>query len=55
MENKIRIVSPGEKGKLFGEYGETLTPPLGWVFLPAGDAGVTRKVTAKRGILARSG
>ncbi|MFA9389728.1 MAG: DUF2293 domain-containing protein [Prolixibacteraceae bacterium] len=46
VENKIRIVSPGEKGKLVGEYGEVLTPPSGWIFLPAGDAGVTRKVTS---------
>ena len=34
-------------GTLIGEKGEKLTPPDGWAFLPAGDAGITRKVTAK--------
>lgn len=47
MENNIQIVKPGENGKLIGEKGEILFPPTSWVFLPAGDAGVTRKVTAK--------
>lgn len=47
MESNIRIVRPGDKACLIGEKGEKLTPPEGWVFLPAGDAGVTRKVTAK--------
>lgn len=47
MINKSRIVKPGPNGKLIGEYGETLSPPVGWSFLPAGDAGITRKVTAK--------
>lgn len=42
----MRIVSPGEKGNLIGEYGETIVPPIGWIFLPAGDAGLTRKVTS---------
>jgi hypothetical protein len=45
--DQIRIVKPGIKGKLTGDKGEELTPPLGWSFLPAGDAGVTRKVTSK--------
>ena len=48
MNNQnIRIVNPGKNGLLIGEYGEVLTPPTGWIFLPAGDAGVTRKVTAQ--------
>ncbi|MFV0375885.1 MAG: DUF2293 domain-containing protein [Mangrovibacterium sp.] len=42
----IRMVAPGKNGQLLGEQGETLTPPVGWAFLPAGDAGMTRKVTA---------
>lgn len=41
-----RIVGLDSKGKLIGDYGEPLTPPAHWSFLPAGDAGVTRKVTA---------
>lgn len=47
MEPLIRIVKPGAEGKLIGEKGETLTPPAGWSYLPAGDAGITRKVTSK--------
>ncbi len=46
MKDK-RIVSPGPGHTLVGEYGEKLIPPPDWAFLPAGDAGVTRKVTAK--------
>ncbi|WP_068471907.1 DUF2293 domain-containing protein [Saccharicrinis aurantiacus] len=37
-----------EKGLLYDEYRNVVTPPPGWVFLPAGDAGITRKVTAKK-------
>lgn len=47
MENGKRIVKPGKNGNLIGEQGEILVPPLSWAFLPAGDAGVTRKVTSK--------
>lgn len=47
MEPLIRIVKPGMEGKLIGEKGETLTPPAGWSYLPAGDAGITRKVTSQ--------
>lgn len=47
MENNIRIVHPGKTGELKGPQGETLHLPAGWAFLPAGDAGITRKVTAK--------
>lgn len=43
----IQIVSPGKNGQLLNEYGMPVTPPSGWSFLPAGDAGVTRKVTAQ--------
>ena len=46
MEIDKRIVKPGNNGSLIGEKGETLTPPPGWIFLPAGDAGITRKVTS---------
>jgi hypothetical protein len=44
QENKV--VKPGAGNTLLSESGEQLTPPTGWVFLPAGDAGLTRKVTA---------
>lgn len=47
MESNIRIVKPGTHGGLIGPNGETLKPPTDWIFLPAGDAGVTRKVTSK--------
>ncbi|MDD2303783.1 MAG: DUF2293 domain-containing protein [Prolixibacteraceae bacterium] len=47
MESNIRIVKPGAHGGLIGPNGETLKPPTDWIFLPAGDAGVTRKVTSK--------
>jgi len=47
VENNIRIVKPGARGELTGPNGETLKPPADWAFLPAGDAGITRKVTSK--------
>lgn len=47
VEKKIQIVSPGPNGSLIGEYGEPVKPPKTWAFLPAGDAGITRKVTSK--------
>jgi len=47
MEKDVRIVKPGSNGYLVGEMGEVMLPPIDWSFLPAGDAGVTRKVTSK--------
>ena len=47
MEQGNKIVKPGLNGTLIGENGEKLSPPAGWAFLAAGDAGITRKVTAK--------
>ena len=47
MEQGNKIVKPGLNGTLIGEKGEKLTPPEGWSFLPAGDAGITKKVSAK--------
>ncbi len=47
MNPNIRIVKPGARGELTGPNGETLKPPTDWTFLPAGDAGITRKVTSK--------
>ncbi len=47
MAAEQKIVKPGRNGTLIGENGEQVTPPNGWAFLAAGDAGITRKVTAK--------
>lgn len=47
VESNIRIVKPGTRGELISLTGEVLIPPSDWIFLPAGDAGITRKVTAK--------
>lgn len=47
MESNIQIVKPGVRGELLGSKGEACTPPPGWTFLPAGDAGITRKVTSQ--------
>lgn len=46
MNKASRIVTPGKGNTLIGENGEILHPPAGWNFLPAGDAGITRKITA---------
>ncbi|UII19431.1 DUF2293 domain-containing protein [Fulvivirga ligni] len=40
-------MSPGKNGHVINEFGRPEQPPKGWAFLPAGDAAVTRKVTAK--------
>ena len=47
VESNIRIVKPGTNGKVTGPNGEVLVTPSDWSFLPAGDAGITRKVTSK--------
>ena len=47
MEISKRIVNPGNNGNLIGEKGEILVPPISWAFLPAGDTGITRKVTSQ--------
>lgn len=46
MAIEFQIVRPGTHGELIGQKGEKLTPPTDWAFLPAGDAGITRKVTS---------
>lgn len=46
QENKV--VSPGWKsGTVIDEGGQVLTPPVGWVYLPAGDGPLTRKVKSR--------
>lgn len=47
VASQILIVQQNPKGEIIGPEGKALTAPEGWSFLPAGDAGVTRKVTAK--------
>lgn len=47
VEIDILIVKPGARNQLTGPNGEALKPPLDWAFLPAGDAGITRKVSSK--------
>lgn len=47
MNPTVLIVKPGLRDELTGPNGERLKPPAGWTFLPAGDAGITRKVTSK--------
>lgn len=42
-----RIVQHDKQGQLLDESGYPLEAPKGWSFLPAGDAGITRKVKAK--------
>ncbi|HAA15279.1 MAG TPA: DUF2293 domain-containing protein [Cytophagales bacterium] len=44
---EIRLVKPGQNGHITNEHGLPEKPPEGWAFLPAGDAAVTRKVTAQ--------
>lgn len=47
MNPNILIVKPGARNQLTGPDGERLKPPADWTFLPAGDTGITRKVTSK--------
>jgi hypothetical protein len=42
-----QVFSPGPNNTIVNRYGEIVPSPPGWEFLPAGDAGVTRKVTSK--------
>jgi hypothetical protein len=49
LRGKVELVSLGTGGSLIDARGKAVTPPEGWAFLPAGDAGLTRKVTAKTG------
>lgn len=46
MNENIRTIICNHKDKPVDEKGQTVVPPQGWAFLPAGDAGLTRKVTA---------
>lgn len=44
----IRTINCTRDNRLVDDNGKPITPPEGWAFLPAGDAGLTRKVTAKK-------
>lgn len=46
MNETIKIVFPHKSGAVCDASGTILTIPYNWAFLPAGDPGVTRKVTA---------
>ncbi|MDD2416865.1 MAG: DUF2293 domain-containing protein [Parabacteroides sp.] len=46
MDEQSRIVTLAANGRLLDVNGLPVTPPEGWIFLPAGDAGVTRKVSS---------
>jgi hypothetical protein len=47
MEKEIKIIKTGPNGTLIDEHGKKVTPPTDWAFLAAGDAALTRKVTAR--------
>lgn len=46
MMPPMKIVQPGQGRNVKDEQGNLIPVPEGWEFLPAGDAGVTRRVTA---------
>ncbi|MCW3788542.1 DUF2293 domain-containing protein [Plebeiibacterium sediminum] len=48
MHSQVKILSTNKLGQLTDDEGIKQTPPHDWVFLPAGDAGVTRKVTSQK-------
>lgn len=47
MKKECSIITIGPQSTLINQYGEKVTPPNGWEFLPAGDAGLTRKVSSQ--------
>ncbi|MGD9947909.1 MAG: DUF2293 domain-containing protein [Desulfobulbus sp.] len=47
MAKEERCLRLGRDGKSVDFEGKEVAIPEGWAFLPAGDAGLTRKVTAK--------
>jgi hypothetical protein len=47
MEKDPQIITIDSKGRLINQHEEVVFPPNNWDFLPAGDAGLTRKVTSK--------
>lgn len=47
MHQQSKTVTTDKNGNLRDEKGCLISPPSHWGFLPAGDAGITRKVTSK--------
>ncbi len=47
MKTDKNIIIPDKDGNLITSTGDYFVPPQHWSFLPSGDAGVTRKVTAR--------
>lgn len=47
MKKDDHIVIPDKDGNLITNTGTFFVPPKHWAFLPAGDAGITRKITAR--------
>ncbi len=48
MISQVKILTTNKSGHLIDDEGIMHTPPSNWIFLPAGDAGVTRKVTSQK-------
>lgn len=46
IKKDIYLVSPGSNDLFIKQNGEKEPPPVGWAFQPAGDAGITRRITA---------
>jgi hypothetical protein len=47
MHTDKREVTLNKQGEIINNKGVILSPPENWSFLPAGDAGITRKVTSQ--------
>jgi hypothetical protein len=47
MAQNSNIFTPGPNNTIINSSGEKVSPPKDWAFLPAGDAGLTRKVTSQ--------
>ncbi len=48
MNSQVKTLTIHKSGYLIDDKGIKQTPPTDWTFLPAGDAGVTRKVTSQK-------
>ncbi len=48
MHSQVKTLTINKSGHLIDDKGIKHTPPVDWAFLPAGDAGITRKVTSQK-------